>query len=81
MQMVVMQFNQFQTQLQQDIAQSMEQLGQYPMAQRYAQLVSDLATNLMVRIWLSLVTCPHLHTTAVGTHTHISIACTHLQSP
>lgn len=56
LQNLVMQYRHMYGQMQRDIAQVMEGLGQYPMAQRYAQLVSDLASGLKVGAGM-LATC------------------------
>ena len=59
LQSLSMQYNQVYQQLQQDIAQVMKGLGQYPMAQRYAQLVSDFASGLKVSECMPVLVCKY----------------------
>ncbi|XP_076440191.1 uncharacterized protein LOC143279842 [Babylonia areolata] len=46
MQGLVLQFQQLQIKMQQDMAQFVQRMGKYPMAQRYAQLAADFANGL-----------------------------------
>ncbi|KAL8574007.1 hypothetical protein ACOMHN_029454 [Nucella lapillus] len=46
MQGLVLRFRQLQTQLQQDLGQFLQRMGQYPMARKYAQLAADFASGL-----------------------------------
>ena len=65
LQSLSMQYSQVYQQLQQDIAQVMKGLGQYPMAQRYAQLVSDFASGLKVSARLLFYANTLCHRTVV----------------